>query len=388
MTLLSRLGIATNKIEIDGIPLNQFASLTFGLFAYGSSQKGPMPVLFNIKEIFAQTNFPQPVLEKFLAARAQTLDEFRALFSNDSVPTRASFSDELKQRAFLTESLNLFRRCPFLRLNSEQVLILDRQFVAELLTSGVYWSIYDGLPRGKRETFKELWGRIFELYTVNLLAQFYPPMAGILSLDIEYADGQIDALLDFGSYILLIEIKSSLLTEPAKRSADKDSFLTDFRRKFVQNEKGKPKVIKQLAAACRAIIAGKINTARRGESPIIYPIFVSDEPIVEATFMNAFFNEEFQREGIDDSRVNPLTVMSIDELVHLLPHVSDGDFTWEEILQSRFNVYGVYPNSVGQAIYDLLLVKGLSSKQNPALKRKYDEFSEIMRTIFQKPQQC
>jgi hypothetical protein len=224
------------------------------------------------------------------------------------------------------------------------------------------------------------------LFPVNLLAQFYPPMAGMLSSDIVYADGQIDALLDFGSHIILMEIKSSLLTEPAKRNADKNSFLTDFRRKFVENEKGKPKTIKQLAASCRAILVGEINTAKDGESPIIYPIFVSDEPTVEATFMNAFFNEEFQREGIGDLKVKPLTVMSIDELEQLLPHVTDNDFTWEELLQSRFNEFGVYPNSVGQAIYDLLLVKGLSPKQNPALKRKYDEFAEIMRTIFQKPQ--
>jgi hypothetical protein len=169
VTLLSRVGIATDKIEVDGIPLNQFASLAFGLFAYGS-QQSPLPVLFGIKEIFAQTNFPQPILEKFLEGRAPTLVEFRALFSSDSMQTRATFSDELKQRTFLTESLNLFRRRPFLRLNSEQVLILDRQLVAELLTSGVYWSIYDGLPKGKRGTFKELWGRMFELYTVTRIS--------------------------------------------------------------------------------------------------------------------------------------------------------------------------------------------------------------------------
>jgi hypothetical protein len=393
LTLLSRLGIDGEKIEIDGIPLNQFAALTFGLFAYGASQQGSLHVLIEIKQIFAKTNFPQPVLEKFLRVRANTLDEFRSLFSKNSAPAREAFSEELKQSAFLTESLNLFRRHPFLRLSPDQVLTLDRQFVAELLTSGVYWSIYDSLPSGKRDTFKELWGRMFELYSVNLIAHFYPPIANMLSVDIQYTDGQIDALLDFGSFVLLIEIKSSLLTESAKRNADKASFLADFRRKFVENEKGKPKVIRQLAAACRAILAGKIKTASTSESsskfepPVIYPIFVSDEPTVEATFMNAFFNEEFQKEGLVAQKVKPLTVMSIDELEQILPHVTDNDFTWEELLQSRFNEFGVYPNSVGQAIYDLLHVKSLPHKQNPGLKRKYDEFAEIMRAIFQEPQQ-
>ena len=177
-----------------------------------------------------------------------------------------------------------------------------------------------------------------------------------------------------------------MLTEPAKRSADKEAFVADFRRKFVENEKGKPKAIKQLAAACRAILTGEVKTANVNAIPSIYPVFVSDEPIVEAAFSNAYFNEEFQKEGIDDLRVKPLTVMSTDEFEQVLPHVAENDFTWEELLQIRFNEFGVYPFSVGQTIYDLLHSKSLASKQNPALKKKGDELAEIIRRAFRKPE--
>ena len=78
--------------------------------------------------------------------------------------------------------------------------------------------------------------------------------------------------------------------------------------------------------------------------------------------------------------------MSTDEFEQILPHVADNDFTWEELLQSRFNEIGVYPHSVGQAIYDLLLGKGLGSKQNQALKAKSDELGELIRRAFQEPQ--
>jgi hypothetical protein len=202
--------------------------------------------------------------------------------------------------------------------------------------------------------------------------------------DIEYGGGQIDALLDFGNAAIIMEIKSSLLTEPAKRSADKDVFVVDFRRKFVENEKGKPKAIKQLAAACQAILTGEVKTATGTVPPEIYPVFVSDEPIVEAAFSNAYFNEEFQKEGVNDRRVKPLTVMSTDEIEQILAHTAVSDFTWKELLQSRFNEFGVYPYSVGQAIYDLLQSKGLASKPNPALKGKADEVAEIIRRAFQK----
>ena len=95
MTLLSQLGIAADKIEIDGIPLNQFASLTFGLFAYGSQQESSTRSFRHQGDICTDQLY-QPVLEKFLEARAPTLDGFRVLFGDDSVRTRTTFSDELK----------------------------------------------------------------------------------------------------------------------------------------------------------------------------------------------------------------------------------------------------------------------------------------------------
>jgi hypothetical protein len=119
----------------------------------------------------------------------------------------------------------------------------------------------------------------------------------------------------------VIEIKASLLTEPAKRSADKATFLKDFRRKFVENEKEKPKAIKQLAKGCRAVLNGEVPIANSQGSPALHPIFVSDEPTLEATFMNGFFQEEFEKEGITDARVKPLTIMTIDELEQLLSHL-------------------------------------------------------------------
>jgi hypothetical protein len=381
--LVLQLGVVPNKIEIGGIPLYQFAALVFGLFAYARSAQGTVQVLFNPNEIFAKTNFPKEVLNRFLTARARTLDEFRDILSKGSSNLQAIFLDELKRRPFLIESLNVFRSYPFLKLDSERVVILDVQFVVELLTFGVYWSIHDALPGEKRATFKELWGRMFELYAVDLLAQFYPPLSGMLSPDLEYKGGQIDALIDFGAYVLVFEIKSSLLTEPAKRSADKNSFLTDFRRKFIENERGKPKAIKQLSAACRGILSGEVRTAKTTAPPIIYPIFVSDEPAVEATFMNTFFHEQFHKEGIDGTMVKPLTVMTIDELEQALSHFTDNDFSWDELLDSRFSECGVSPNSVGQAIYALTMAKGLAPKQNSALKRKYDEFGNRMREVFE-----
>jgi hypothetical protein len=272
-----------------------------------------------------------------------------------------------------------------LQVDDHRVLILDLQLIAELLTQGVYWSIFNSLPSDKRDTFRELWGHMFEVYVTDLLAKFYPRLSGMFWPDVDYKGGQIDVLLDFGSFVLVVEVKASLLTEPAKRSADRGTFVKDFRRKFIENEKGHPKAVKQLAGACRAILEGDVKTASGDGAPIIYPVFVSDEPTLETAFMNGYFNDEFQKESeMDDPKVRPLTVMTIDELEQLLTHSSDGDIQWEELLQARFNRKTVQASSVGQTLYDMLVSRGVGVKQNHALKLKHDEFGIILRANFAK----
>lgn len=386
--LLTKIGLDPELIEIDGISLHQFVSIVFGLFAYGGNPDGQKRSLFVKQEVFSQTNFPQPVLDEMLETRAPTLDAYRDLLKKDQTLDRDAFVADTTARSFLTSDFNIFRRYPLLKLDEHNILILDLQLIAELLTQGVYYSIFNGLPSNKRDTFRELWGHLFEVYTVDLLTEFYPKFSGILSPDVNYDGGQIDALLDFGTFVLVIEIKASLLTEPAKRSADRATFVADFRRKFIENEKGNPKVVKQLASACRAILSGEVPTVSGKNTPTIYPVFVSDEPTLETAFMNGYFNDEFQQEAsMDDPHIRPMTVMTIDELEQLLTHVSDGDIHWEELLQARFNRKAVLASSVGQTLYDMLVSKGIEVKQNQTLKLKYDEFGNILRANFAKDEQ-
>ena len=214
------------------------------------------------------------ILRKLVKDRALTAREFRKRLGGGKARTHKAFGEELERRSFLTESLNHFRQHPLMKLDPNRVLILDLEFLAELLTAGVYWNIFDSLPRNRRESFKGLWGRLFEIYGVDLLNDFYPHASGILAADLNYDGGQVDALLDFGEAVVLFEIKSSLLTEGAKRGSDSAKFVADFERKFVRNERGKPKALLQLAASCKAIEGCRIRTAMKPAR--IYPVCVSD----------------------------------------------------------------------------------------------------------------
>jgi len=125
-------------------------------------------------------------------------------------------------------------------MDANRILIIDLYFLTELLTSGVYWTIFGNLPPNKRETFRQLWGRLFEIYAVDLLKEFYQKTCGMLHPDVQYKTGQIDALLDLGN-VVVFEIKSSLLTEVAKRATNSAAFVADYERKFVRNAKSAPK---------------------------------------------------------------------------------------------------------------------------------------------------
>jgi hypothetical protein len=381
--LASKIGIDPATITIDGLSLDDFLSAIFGLYSYGRKMDSPTQAQFDMREVFSKVGFPSGVLETLVNARARTLSEFAQRLSNDKPATREVFVDELRRRAFLSESLNVFRTFPLFRVDSNRVLILDLQFLVELLTSGVYWSLFDSLPTGSRDTFRELWGRLFELYTVGLLHDFYPSTSGILTADLEHETGQVDALLDFGPDVLVFEVKASLLTELAKRRVDEAEFLKDFNRKFVRNEKSAPKAVLQLVASCKALADGTIRTAT--EPGRIYPIFVSDEPAVETFFFNTFMNEIFQQELSNSPKVQPLTAMSINNLEELLPYVSENAFSWTELLRSRFIGKEVGTFSVHQAIYDLARSKGLPPIRNQAIRKTFDQVWSIIKSRYKPP---
>jgi hypothetical protein len=195
---------------------------------------------------------------------------------------------------------------------------------------------------------------------------------------------QIDALLDFGDVVVVFEIKSSLLTEPAKRTGDAAQFLPDFERKFVRNEKGAPKALLQLAASCKAIEGRKIPTAKK---PVkIYPVCVSDESGVESFFFTAYANEIFAKELPVRSSIQPVTMMSINELEEVLPYVSDNLFSWVELLDFRLSSSGG-AFSIHQAVYDLLRAKGLSARRNQAIRKSFDEVWKIIKERYNPPKE-
>jgi hypothetical protein len=105
----------------------------------------------------------------------------------------------------------------------------------------------------------------------------------------------------------------------------------------------------------------------------IYPVCVSDEPAVESFFFTTYSNEVFQKEVTAGLGIQPVTMMSVNEVEEILPYVSAGSFSWEELLDFRLNNHLSGAFSVHQAIYDLLRQKVLPTIRNEKVREGFDE---------------
>jgi hypothetical protein len=78
------------------------------------------------------------------------------------------------------------------------------------------------------------------------------------------------------------------------------------------------------------------------------------------------------------SSIQPVTMMSVNELEEILPYVSANLFSWPELLDFRLSGPTGGAFSVHQAIYDLLRAKGLTPVRNEEIRKSFEEIWKII----------
>lgn len=378
------IGLKPSELRYDDLGIDDYIAVIFGIFAHGRSLdfesifQNPAQAIIEPKTFFSATNFPQAKLEHFINARSLPLRGFRERITESAGWGKDDFLAAIASEQFATDTLAI-KEHPFLQLEDDRALILDIQYVSELLIYGLYWRIVNSLERKQRDVFISLWGRLLELYLFDLFSHFYLEGSGIFSKEVAYEGGQIDALLDLGEDVIIFEFKASLLRDGTKNSRDINLFEDEVKRKFIENEKGKPKALRQLAGAAIAIREGAVRTAMKPKH--VYPVLVGYEPVLESFFMNTYLQNRF-REFVpkkdNEVIVQPITVMSVDELEKLLPYMQAGAVTWPEVLNERFDEDRVSAFSVHQSLYDLCQKKGVGVENNRFLLEGFDAiFADI-----------
>jgi hypothetical protein len=381
--LTAQLGLAVADLRFDNLPIQDFIAIVFGLHAHlkqvppGILLGNPKAAAFSRGRFLSETNFPQDVFDEFLAKRSLQISQMQDKLTGASPMDADGFAAKMADPMFPTDFLGM-REHPLIDVGNDDHIVLDVQFLAELLFRGLFFGLLSSLPSDKREDFSSLWGRILELSLIELFEHYYPIAAGILEVDVSFDRGKIDALLDFGEAIVVFEFKHFTLIHASKYSHDAAALERALRLKLVENQEGKPKAVRQLAQSTSAIRDGRVPTLRGDASKnprtaALYPVIVVADDGLEALGVNAFLNEVFQTytRGLD---IKPLTVMSVQELEDVLPCTQAGLFSWPDLLEARFDGSRVKLLSVHQARYDLLKAKGAPYVRN---EFRLDQFSAI-----------
>ncbi|HEX4913037.1 MAG TPA: hypothetical protein VFV51_03720 [Vicinamibacterales bacterium] len=383
-TLREAIALDIGAARFHGLTVEEWVAAAFAVFTQMKrlSPADPIVTLVDAQSIAGDLGFSADIVQRFLSGIAITLPALKAKLQPTPLE-RDEFERLVRSDLFATDTVVL-RQNPVIALPNDKFLVLDRHFVSEMVSSGLYWQIFESLEGSHRERLRELWGRLFELYVFDLLGHYYPAMSQLLRVDAAYPDGQIDALLDLGDVVIVFEIKASLLLRNARFSRDPTIFEQDIRRKFVETSNGKAKALRQLADAASAIARGTVATATRPRR--IFPVLVADEASLQSLGVNHYLNELFAPLIAAETRevVAPLTVMAVEELEELLPYVSTNTLSWATFLGERFAGGTVALESVHQAIYVHQHSNGVAHLRNDFLlatfRRIWEEMISIHRT--------
>ena len=266
-------------------------------------------VLMKDKETHTEIHLEDPVHEDFIDKHILSPDDIAAELDFVTLRSRPLYKiEELKYR------------------------IISPLFVIEMIYNGLYFRlklINDELPNDQK--VKGLYGlktyEYSEQYALDTLlreifGKRYFQKSG-KELD-ELMDGAPDYYIRNGKRAMLFESKDILISKESKTSPDYTVLEAELRLKLFENEKGKPKAVRQLATNIEIFLKGKADYDSQFPSKkgIIRPILVVHYRMFNTAGANAILNGWFRDElvkleenGLDISRVQDLVIIDIDTLM-------------------------------------------------------------------------
>ncbi len=266
-------------------------------------------VLMKDKETHTEIHLEDPAHEDFIDKHILSSDEI---------------AEELD---FVT-----LRSKPLYKVEDLKYRIISPLFVIEMIYNGLYFRlklINDELPDDQR--VKGLYGlktyEYSEQYALDTLLKEifgnrYLQKSG-KELD-ELMDGAPDYYIRNGKRAMLFESKDILISKESKTSPDYTVLEEELRLKLFENEKGKPKAVRQLAANIETLLKGEATydpqfPLKKG---IIRPVLVVHYRMFNTAGTNSIVNSWFKDEltkleesGLDISRVQDLVIIDIDTLM-------------------------------------------------------------------------
>ena len=273
--------------EQAGMSLKLYLAMSFALFVGWEEtfySKSGHALTYH-PNFWDQADLPRHTIELFWSQLSASAPDFRA---------------ELLKGDHGSNDFTIFRQWPLVDLNGVRHT-LDWSLILQKLWSGPFWLVFRSSP-GAARAITGLTAHIFERYIDDLLGstcagpnRFTPsPMKG---------EGDrtqlIDGMIVCGDDLILVEYKSVMFRADAKYSYDVETLRAEVERKLLQNEKGRPKGVTQLANAIKYLRASDLTKAVQGENlsrvKRVYPLVVTLEPLGDGLVISRILNRSFER---------------------------------------------------------------------------------------------
>jgi hypothetical protein len=283
----------------------------------------------------------------------------------------------------------IFKKYPIVKLDKDNYLCLDLNYLLEKLSTGIFWIINDSLPKQSRNDFRSFWGNIFENYINHIFEEISrnSTISFIANPRLKNSDDEIsDAVIINEKDVFLIETKFTTMTADAKYLDSIDSLKKEIVQKFEKNRKGEWKGYGQLSNSINKIFSDPSNynhLFKLSDIKMIYPILIVNENFINSPFTNYILNRNFQSllnfhslKKYKHLQVLPLTIMTIQELEASIPFLEEISIFFQEWFS--FNP------DMKRSFSDLLIskYKDDSPIENFIVDTEYKKYSEEMTQKF------
>lgn len=357
-------------VEFAGLSFERYFNLVFAIYALVQASLKNWTSIVDVTPLARDLRFSPQELRSFAQHSVRVAGSWDLEFGRSSAIDR--FAQSINDLSWCFDRRQLRSR-PLLKLADGRLLVTDQQLLVENVSTGLRWHLLKALPSSAHGAFSTLWGKLFEEY-VQLLIEHYLPSTSMRS--VQFARGELDAIAyteDGG--IVVFEVKAGFLADTAKLSRDERLMIASLRKRYLQNEKRKPKGVAQLARAVAALHGGAVPGVAKPR--YVQPVLVVEDPSMQSLAVNAILDEEY-RQLLPANTATPLTVLTIDELDVILRSLAVNDLVWDDVFRSHTVNNKAAAVSVSAALYELAGARGLRIPPDTFLRETGEQLTAML----------
>lgn len=273
------------------------------------------------------------------------------LDNEDFIDKHILSSDEVASELdFLT-----LRSKPLYKFGKGKYRIISPLFTIEMIYNGLYFRLKEiNNKLSGDDKVSGLYGlktyEYSEQYALDTLLQeiygkrYYQKSGKELD---KIMNGAPDYYIRNGKHTVIFESKDILISKESKQCTDFRILRNELRLKLYENEKSKPKAVRQFVENIRKLLKGEADydanfPVNKG---IIFPVLVVHYRMFNAAGLNHIINgwfrnelEKLKHESLDISRVQDLIIIDIDTLVFNKEALQSGKLPlWNALMEYQEN---------------------------------------------------